>query len=101
MTLREQFDAVVAVITDLREELRRLAVLEAEGHERPALQAVCMLAMPAIQAQWSALKRRLEAGDDEEVIVRELRQLFVDVAFLRAVLAGQVKIVGAPDASQN
>ena len=48
MTLRKQFDAMVAVLEEVRREMYPLEALEQAGEEHPALQRVCLLALPAI-----------------------------------------------------
>jgi hypothetical protein len=92
-TLREQFDAMVAVLVEVRREMHRVVALEQGGQDSPALQRACMIAWPAIAAKWAALREaqatRSWSPSELALLIQWLHR---DLVLIREVLAGRVTL---------
>lgn len=92
-TLRELFDAVVAKINVLQDELGRAAAAEEQGQVRGDLRMVCMVGMPAIQARWRVLKGQLHGGAPNADVRASLEQLLLDLTAIVVVLQGRLRVI--------
>ena len=95
-TLRDQFDAMVAVFTEVQAELHAVAD---QADVSPSIQRACELALPAIAAQWQGLRHAKRVGGwstpDLALLIENLHR---DLVLLRLVLRGDI---GLSDQQNN
>ncbi len=95
LTLRETFDATVAVLEEVRAEQHRLVDRENAGEDLPQELRACQIAWPAILAKWELLRYAQEHPD--ELTPAELGILLAwlhgNLVALREALAGRQPLI--------
>ena len=95
-TLRERFDAMVAVLREVQAEMHRLVALEEAGEALLAQRRACMIAWPPIAVKMDHLRRAAQRPGAAAELAGLIAQLHLDLLLLREVLAGRV-VLSAPE----